>query len=91
MDRLAADKSDVDESLPPGTIVVEVRDKADQPLPRTDVTLGILQQSVAKGESRKRTNRQADESGTVRFDGLEARRPRSRLLRFSSICTMASG
>ncbi len=72
MDRLAADKSDVDESLPPGTIVVEVRDKADQPLPRTDVTLGILQQSVAKGESRKRTNRQADESGTVRFDGLEA-------------------
>jgi hypothetical protein len=41
-------------------------------VPRADVTLGILQQSVAKGESRRRVARQADESGTVRFDGLES-------------------
>jgi hypothetical protein len=70
-DRLPEDTSDIDEQLPPGTIVVEVRSASDQPAPRADVTLGILQQSVAKGESRRHVARQTDESGNVRFDGLE--------------------
>jgi hypothetical protein len=61
----------VDEQLPIGAIVVEVRDRSDQPVPRADVTLGILQQSVAKGESRRHVQRPADEGGNVRFDGLE--------------------
>jgi len=69
--RLPEDQSNVDESLPPGVIVVEARDASDNPVPRANVTLGILQQSVAKGESRRRLARQANDSGVVRFDGLE--------------------
>jgi hypothetical protein len=65
------DASEKDDSLQPGTIVVEVRDKTDAPVPRADVTLGILQQSVAKGESRRRTTQKADENGVTRFDNLE--------------------
>jgi hypothetical protein len=65
------DSSEKDDSLPPGTIVVEIRDKTDAPVPRADVTLGILQQSVAKGESRRRTIQKADETGETRFDNLE--------------------
>src|SRR5262249_14696655 len=70
-ERLPEDASDIDEQLPAGAIAVEVRDASDQPIPRVDVTLGILQQSVAKGESRRHVQRQADEGGNVRFDGLE--------------------
>ena len=65
------DSSEKDDALPPGTIVVEVRDKTDAPVPRADVTLGILQQSVAKGESRRRTTQKADENGITRFENLE--------------------
>ena len=65
------DSSEKDNSLPPGTIVVELRDRTDAPVPRTDVTLGILQQSVAKGESRRRTIQKGDENGTTRFENLE--------------------
>jgi hypothetical protein len=69
--RLPEDRSEVDTALPPGVIVIEVRDGSDKPLPRANVTMGILQQSVAKGESRRRVARQSDENGDVRFDGLE--------------------
>jgi hypothetical protein len=69
--RLPEDQSNVDDSLAPGVIVVEARDGSDNPVPRANITLGILQQSVAKGESRRHVSRQADESGVVRFDGLE--------------------
>jgi hypothetical protein len=65
------DTSERDDAVPPGTIVVEVRDQNDAPVPRADVTLGILQQSVAKGESRRRTSQKADEGGTTRFENLE--------------------
>ncbi|HMI83152.1 MAG TPA: hypothetical protein VK550_03610, partial [Polyangiaceae bacterium] len=65
------DTSGKDDSLPPGSIVVEIRDKSDAAVPRADVTLGILQQSVAKGESRRRTTQKADENGNTRFDNLE--------------------
>ncbi|MET0591174.1 MAG: hypothetical protein ABW133_00640 [Polyangiaceae bacterium] len=65
------DLSERDISVPAGTIVVEVRDKDDQPLPNVDVTLGILQQSVAKGESRRRTIQKADAQGSTRFENLE--------------------
>jgi hypothetical protein len=65
------DLSEKDNTLPPGTIVVEVRNQTGAPVPRTDVTLGILQQSVAKGESRRRTTQKADDNGVTRFDNLE--------------------
>jgi hypothetical protein len=66
------DTSQRDDTLPPGTVVIEIRDKADAPVARADVTLGILQQSVAKGESRRRTTQQADDNGVTRFDNLES-------------------
>jgi hypothetical protein len=69
--RLPQDTSDVDNSLPAGVIIVEARDAQDKPVPGVSVTLGILQQSVAKGESRRRVVRQVDENGVTRFDGLE--------------------
>jgi hypothetical protein len=70
-DSVPEDTSETDDTLPPGTIVVEVRDKSDAPVPRTDVTLGILQQSVAKGESRRRTTQKVDDVGVTSFDNLE--------------------
>jgi hypothetical protein len=65
------DTSVVDDRLSRGSLVVEVRDQSERPVPNTDVTLGILQQSVAKGESRRRTTQKTDDAGTARFEGLE--------------------
>jgi hypothetical protein len=70
-EQLPEDASDVDKTLPAGTIAIEIRDAQDRPVPRADVTLGILQQSVAKGESRRHVPKQADDQGNLRFDGLE--------------------
>jgi hypothetical protein len=69
---LPEDISEVDKTLPMGTIVIEVRDAQERPIPRADVTLGILQQSVAKGESRRKVPKQADDEGNLRFDELES-------------------
>jgi hypothetical protein len=68
---LPEDTSERDLSVPAGTIVVEVRDRNGVPLPNVEVTLGILQQSVAKGESRRRTTQKADATGATRFENLE--------------------
>ncbi len=68
--RVPANTSIVDPALPAGTIVVEVRDKDEQPIAGADVMLGILQNSVAKGESRSRRMGHGDATGAVRFDGL---------------------
>jgi hypothetical protein len=57
--------------LPPGTIVVELRDAENKPLPRNDLTIGILHQSVAKGESREHKSATTDDRGLARMDGLE--------------------
>lgn len=58
-------------SLPAGSIAVELRDPANQVLPDTELTLGILHQSVAKGESREHKVTSTDAGGNARFDGLE--------------------
>jgi hypothetical protein len=71
-EQLPEDTSNVDKGLPTGTIVVEVRDAQDRPMPRIDVTLGILQQSVAKGESRRHVSKPTDDEGNLRFDELES-------------------
>lgn len=63
--------SDVDSSLPAGTIAIELRDGENAPIPNADLTLGILQQSVSKGESRRRVLAKTNEKGEARFDGLE--------------------
>jgi len=69
---LPEDTSDVDKALPAGSIVVEVRDRFDKPMPHVDVTMGVLRNTVAKGESRSRTIRQTDDAGNIHFDGLDA-------------------
>lgn len=58
-------------SAPPGTIEVRVADPSDSPLAQTPVTLGILYNSVAKGENRKRVTQVTDEGGIARFTGLD--------------------
>lgn len=63
--------STTDPQLPAGTIVVEVLDGEGKPMPGVDITLGILEQSVSKGESRRRVMGKADENGIARFEGLQ--------------------
>jgi hypothetical protein len=61
-----------DPSLAKGSLELHVMDPTGKPLGKTDVTLGIVYNSVAKGESRKRLARTTDDVGTVRFEGLES-------------------
>lgn len=60
-----------DPSLPPGTIAVELRDADDKPIANEGVTLGILVQSIAKGESRTHKLQQTDTTGRAVFGQLE--------------------
>ena len=60
-----------DPSLTPGTIAVELRDADDRPVPHELVTLGILINSIAKGDSRKHLQLPTDDHGRVVFPGLE--------------------
>ena len=48
------DSSDPDPSLPKGTLVVELLDADDRPLPGRAFTLGIVRQSIAQGDKRER-------------------------------------
>jgi hypothetical protein len=61
-----------DPSLAPGTIAVDLRDADDKPIANEDVTLGILVQSIAKGESRTHKLQQTDASGRAIFAQLES-------------------
>lgn len=60
-----------DPTIPAGSISVHIADAEGRPLPRTEVTLGILFNSVAKGESRKRVVSMTDDTGRARFDNLD--------------------
>jgi hypothetical protein len=64
------DNSEEDGTLPVGSIVATIRDAQDQPLPRAPLTLEILRNTVAKGESSDRRDVVTDSSGSARFDGL---------------------
>ena len=65
------DTEEEDDKLPVGSIAIEVRDADDKPVPNAGVTLGILRQSIAKGESRERKFATTGDAGTLRFDGLD--------------------
>jgi hypothetical protein len=65
------DSEQADPALPPGTIAVDLRDADDRPVAHQTVTLGILINSIAKGDSRKHLQAQTDEAGRVVFGGLE--------------------
>ncbi len=71
MFQVPEDKSVPDPQLPVGTLEVHVVDPAEKPVAGATVTLGILNNSVAKGESRKRVTFTADANGIVRATGLE--------------------
>jgi hypothetical protein len=75
------DFSKVDPSLAPGTIVVEVRDQADRPLPGALVTLEGAPQSSARPSP---VIHRSDQEAVARFDGLDTGNPRSYVVSVSS-------
>jgi hypothetical protein len=60
-----------DPTVPKGQLDVHIVDPSGKPLPNTAVTLGILYNSVAKGESRKRVIATTNDKGVARFEHLE--------------------
>jgi hypothetical protein len=60
-----------DPKLPTGTLEMAIVDPQGTPQPGASVTLGILYNSVAKGESRKRVTLTANERGVARFEHLD--------------------
>lgn len=65
------DSSEEDPALPKGTIVVSLRNEKDAPLPKQPIRLGIVRQTVAKGDKHEERNATTDGNGEVRFDQLE--------------------
>lgn len=58
-----ADTSELDPNLPAGTIRIHVVDADGKPVPSQVVTIGIINNSIAKGESRKRVECTTDAEG----------------------------
>jgi hypothetical protein len=65
------DTVEEDPRLPAGTIQITIVDGDNRGLPRVPVTLGMLHQSIAKGESRERITRETDDSGVLTFPNLD--------------------
>jgi hypothetical protein len=66
-----ADTTDEDGTLAVGTIHVEIKDSENRAVSHSGITLGILHQSVAKGESREHRTAESDDQGAAVFDHLE--------------------
>jgi hypothetical protein len=64
------DTNEEDPRLAPGNLQITILDPDNVALPGTPVTLGILHNSVAKGESREHKLGVADGNGGVSFAGL---------------------
>jgi hypothetical protein len=60
-----------DPSMPPGTISVDLRDADDKPVSKEGISLGILINSIAKGDSRKHLQATTDDRGRAIFSGLD--------------------
>ncbi|MGA7118448.1 MAG: hypothetical protein WBY94_00050 [Polyangiaceae bacterium] len=65
------DVEEADPALAQGTIAVDLRDADDAPVPGESITLGILVNSIAKGDSRKHLQATTDGRGRAVFAGLE--------------------
>jgi hypothetical protein len=65
------DEEREDSTLPPGTIAVDVRDADGGPVSGEQVTLGVLVNSIAKGDSRSHLQGVTDSGGRTVFGGLE--------------------
>lgn len=68
---LPEDGAQLAPDLPPGTLVVALRDALEQPLANVSFDLAILHQSIARGDSRERRTATTDSQGLATFDGLE--------------------
>jgi hypothetical protein len=66
-----ADTAEEDASLPAGTIAIRIVDARNRPLVDAPVRLGVLANTVARGESQASRTGVTDAMGTLRFDGLE--------------------
>jgi hypothetical protein len=64
------DTAQDDPSLPPGTLIITIKDSENRPIPKAPVALGILHQSAAKGDQREQRTLEADEAGSARVEGL---------------------
>jgi hypothetical protein len=64
------DTNNEDSRLPPGSISISILSPDNAPLPNVGVTLGILHNSVAKGESREHKLGTSDATGSLTFLGL---------------------
>jgi hypothetical protein len=71
MPKIPRDEVRDDKTIPAGVIWATIRDEADKPVANQLVTLGIIRNSVAEGESRTRTQLTTDANGDVRFSGLK--------------------
>jgi hypothetical protein len=65
------DTNEEDARVPAGSIAISILNPENAPLPGTPVTLGILHNSVAKGESREHKVGIADSNGSLSFVGLQ--------------------
>lgn len=65
------DTEQEDASLPEGTIAVDLRDPDGKPVPGEQVTLGIMINSVANGDTRQHQQATTDASGRAVFSHLE--------------------
>lgn len=66
------DESEADPKLPDGSIAITIVDVAGKPMPGVEVTLGIIENTIAKGESRKRVAAKSGADGVARFDHQSA-------------------
>src|SRR5258708_20957033 len=57
------DTEQADATMAPGSIAVDLRDADDRPIVREVVTLGVLTNSIAKGDSRRHVQMPTDERG----------------------------
>jgi hypothetical protein len=65
------DTEQADATMPPGSIAVDLRDADDRPVAGEVVTLGVLMNSIAKGDSRKHVQMPTDGEGRSLFTGLD--------------------
>ncbi len=65
------DTENEDGALAPGTVSIELRDPENEVVPGADLTLGMIHQSVAKGESREHKTSTTNSRGVALFTGLE--------------------
>ena len=64
------DTAEDDPTLPVGTILLTLKDAEEKPIPSAEVTLGIVHNTVAAGESRDRKTGVSGPDGTLRWDGM---------------------